>query len=293
MLCYVFAQAGLLGDLLFFVVGARRAAGSTLFPYTTLFRSEVSEAQSEDIDVAVAAARRAFDEGEWTKMEAAERSHLIYKFADLLEENREELAQLESLDNGKPYAIALADDVDGTVQHFRYYAGWATKITGQTVNVSPDYLNYIVHEPVGVVGQIIPWNFPLAMAAWKLGSALAVGCTVVIKPASETPLSLLYAARSFTEAGFPDGVVNVVPGAGRIAGGAIITHKDVDKIAFTGATAGGKGVMEKAADQIKGISLELGGKSPSIILEDANIEEAIEGSYTGTMYNHGQNCSEN
>lgn len=260
-------------------------------PATEDVITEVSEAQSEDIDVAVAAARRAFDEGEWTKMEAAERSHLIYKFADLLEENREELAQLESLDNGKPYAIALADDVDGTVQHFRYYAGWATKITGQTVNVSPDYLNYIVHEPVGVVGQIIPWNFPLAMAAWKLGSALAVGCTVVIKPASETPLSLLYAARLFKEAGFPDGVVNVVPGAGRIAGEAIITHKDVDKIAFTGSTAVGKGVMEKAADQIKGITLELGGKSPSIILEDANIEEAIEGSFTGTMYNHGQNCS--
>lgn len=260
-------------------------------PATEEVIGQVSEAQSEDIDCAVAAARKAFDEGEWTKMEAADRSHLIYKFANLLEENREELAQLEALDNGKPYEIALADDVDGTVQHFRYYAGWATKITGQTVNVSPDYLNYIVHEPVGVVGQIIPWNFPLAMAAWKLGSALAVGCTVVIKPASETPLSLLYAAKLFKDAGFPDGVVNVVPGAGRIAGEAIITHKDVNKVAFTGSTAVGKGVMEKAADQIKGITLELGGKSPSIILEDANIEEAIEGSFNGTMYNHGQNCS--
>lgn len=260
-------------------------------PATEEVIGKVSEAQSEDIDCAVAAARKAFDEGEWTRVEAAERSHLIYKFADLLEENREELAQLEALDNGKPYGVALADDVDGTVQHFRYYAGWATKITGQTVNVSPDYLNYIVHEPVGVVGQIIPWNFPLAMAAWKLGSALAVGCTVVIKPASETPLSLLYAAKLFKDAGFPDGVVNVVPGAGRIAGEAIITHKDVNKVAFTGSTAVGKGVMEKAADQIKGITLELGGKSPSIILEDANIEEAIEGSFNGTMYNHGQNCS--
>ena len=262
-----------------------------LNPATEEVIAKVSEAQAEDVDIAVAAARKAFDEGEWTKMDAATRSHLIYKFADLLEENREELAQLEALDNGKPYETALADDVDGTVQHFRYYAGWATKITGQTVQVSPDYLNYIVHEPVGVVGQIIPWNFPLAMAAWKLGSALAVGCTVVIKPASETPLSLLYAAKLFKEAGFPDGVVNVVPGAGRVAGDAIITHKDVDKVAFTGSTAVGKEVMKKAAEQLKGVTLELGGKSPAIVLEDANVEEAIEGTFAGTMYNHGQNCS--
>ena len=262
-----------------------------LDPATEEVIAKVSEAQAEDVDIAVAAARKAFDEGEWTKMDAATRSHLIYKFADLLEENREELAQLEALDNGKPYETALADDVDGTVQHFRYYAGWATKITGQTVQVSPDYLNYIVHEPVGVVGQVIPWNFPLAMAAWKLGSALAVGCTVVIKPASETPLSLLYAAKLFKEAGFPDGVVNVVPGAGRVAGEAIITHKDVDKVAFTGSTAVGKEVMKKAAEQLKGVTLELGGKSPAIVLEDANVEEAIEGTFAGTMYNHGQNCS--
>jgi aldehyde dehydrogenase (NAD+) len=253
--------------------------------------AEVSAAEEEDIHAAVAAARKAFDEGEWTKMDAAERSHLIYKFADLLEENREELAQLESLDNGKPYHVALADDVDGTIQHFRYYAGWATKIFGKTTQISKDYVTYTVHEPVGVVGQIIPWNFPLAMAAWKLGSALAVGCTVVIKPATETPLSLLYVGKLFKEAGFPDGVVNIVPGKGRIAGEAIITHKDVDKVAFTGSTAVGREVMKKAADQIKGVTLELGGKSPAIILEDANLEEAIEGAFNGTMYNHGQNCS--
>src|SRR5690625_187251 len=262
-----------------------------LNPATEEVIAKVSEAQEEDIDIAVAAAKKAFNEGDWTKLEAAERSHLIYKFADLLEENREELAQLESLDNGKPYEVALEDDIDGTVQHFRYYAGWATKITGKTVNVSPDYLNYIVHEPVGVVGQVIPWNFPLAMAGWKLGSALAVGCTVVIKPASETPLSLLYAAKLFKEAGFPDGVVNVVPGSGQVAGEAVVTHKDVAKVAFTGSTAVGNEVMKKAADDIKSVTLELGGKSPSIILEDANIEEAIEGSFDGTMYNHGQNCS--
>lgn len=264
---------------------------TVLDPATEEVIATVSEAQPEDIDAAVEAARKAFDEGEWTRMDAAERSRLIYKFADLLEENREELAQLESLDNGKPYETALADDVDGTVQHFRYYAGWATKITGQTVQVSPDYLNYIVHEPVGVVGQVIPWNFPLAMAAWKLGSALAVGCTVVIKPASETPLSLLYAAKLFKDAGFPDGVVNVLPGAGSVAGDALIKHPNVDKVAFTGSTAVGKQVMKTAADQLKSTTLELGGKSPAIVLEDADVEEAIEGVFAGTMYNHGQNCS--
>src|SRR5699024_2234873 len=207
-----------------------------------------------------------------------------YKFADLLEENREELAQLEALDNGKPYKTALLDDVDGTVEHFRYYAGWATKIIGKTVNVSPDYLNYIVHEPIGAVGQIIPWNYPLAMAGWKLGSALAVGCTVVIKPAENTPLSLLYAAKLFKEAGFPDGVVNIVPGFGNVAGESIITHPDIAKVAFTGSTAVGKNVMKQAADDVKGVTLELGGKSPSIILDDANLEEAIDGSFDGTMY---------
>src|SRR5699024_8686111 len=262
-----------------------------LDPATENVVAKVSEAQEKDIDTAVQAAREAFDNGDWTKMPAAERSRLIYKFADVLEENRKELAQLEAIDKGKPYKIALEDDVDGTVEHFRYYAGWATKITGKTVQVSPEYLNYIVHEPVGVVGQIIPWNFPLAMAGWKLGSALAVGCTVVIKPASETPLSLLYAAKLFKEAGFPDGVVNVVPGAGSVAGNALITHPDVNKVAFTGSTATGKNIMKKAAEDIKGITLELGGKSPAIVLEDADIEEAIQGTFDGTMYNHGQNCS--
>lgn len=260
-------------------------------PATEEVIAQVSEAQTEDIDQAVLAARKAFDEGEWPKMEAATRSCLLYKFADLLEENREELAQLESLDNGKPYKVALTDDVDGSIQHFRYYSGFATKIQGKTTQVSPEYVNYTVHEPVGVVGQIIPWNFPLLMAAWKLGSALAVGCTVVIKPASETPLSLLYIAKLFKEAGFPDGVVNITPGSGRVAGEAIITHKKVDRLSFTGSTAVGKEVMKKAADQIKGVTLELGGKSPAIILEDANLEEAIEGAFNGTMYNHGQNCS--
>src|SRR5699024_10399683 len=195
--------------------GYVQAHGGKMFdvlnPATEEVIAQVSEADESDIDNAVQAARKAFDAGEWTKMEPAERSRLIYKFADLLEEHREELAQLEALDNGKAYQQALEDDVDGTVQHFRYYAGWATKISGKTPNVSPDYVTYTVHEPVGVVGQIIPWNYPLAMAGWKLGAALAAGCTIVLKPASETPLSMLYAAKLFKEAGFPDGVVNIVP----------------------------------------------------------------------------------
>lgn len=260
-------------------------------PATEEVLAQVSEAEAEDVDKAVKAARRAFEDGDWPKLSTAERSHLIYKLADLIEQNREELAQLEALDNGKPYAVALEDDIDGTIEHFRYYAGWATKVLGQTVPISPDYLNYTIHEPVGVVGQIIPWNFPLSMASWKLGAALATGCTVVLKPAEQTPLSLLYAARLFTEAGFPDGVVNFVPGFGGTAGAAIVDHHDVDKLAFTGSTVVGKSIMRKAADTVKDITLELGGKSPNIILEDADIEKAIEGAFDGIMYNHGQNCS--
>ncbi|WP_156857737.1 aldehyde dehydrogenase family protein [Oceanobacillus sp. AG] len=262
-----------------------------LDPSTEEVIATVSEAQAEDVDKAVQAARKAFDEGEWTDLEAAERSRMIYKFADLLEEHREELAQLEALDNGKPYHIAITDDIDGTIEQFRYYAGWATKLLGKTTSVSPNYVTYTVHEPIGVVGQIIPWNFPLLMAAWKLGSALAVGCTVVIKPAQETPLSLLYVGQLFKEAGFPDGTVNIIPGDGPVAGNALTTHEGIDKIAFTGSTATGIEVMHRAADQVKDITLELGGKSPSIILEDADLDEAIEGAFNGTMYNHGQNCS--
>ncbi|HLR75393.1 MAG TPA: aldehyde dehydrogenase family protein, partial [Virgibacillus sp.] len=249
----------------------------TLNPATEEVLATVSEAKEEDIDRAVDAARKAFDDGPWSQLTTAERSHLIYKFANLVEEHREELAQLETLDNGKPYKQALEDDIDGTVDHFRYYAGWATKTFGQTIPISKDYLNYTVHEPVGAVGQIIPWNFPFAMASWKLGAALATGCTIVIKPAEQTPLSLLYAAKLFKEAGFPDGVVNVVPGFGPVAGEAIVTHEGLDKIAFTGSTVVGKGIMKKAADQVKNITLELGGKSPNIIFEDANVEDAIEG----------------
>lgn len=286
----------LAGKLELFINGEFTASVSgetfeVINPATEEVLAQVSAAQAEDIDRAVEAAKEAFEDGEWSKLTAQERSHLIYKFADLIEENREELAQLESLDNGKPYAIALTDDIDGTVDHFRYYAGWATKVLGQTVPISPDYLNYTEHEAVGVVGQIIPWNFPLAMASWKLGAALATGCTSVIKPAEQTPLSLLYAAKLLKEAGIPDGVVNIVPGYGEVAGEAIVNHPGIDKLAFTGSTSVGKSIMRKAAEQIKDVTLELGGKSPNLILEDADIDRAIEAAYDGIMYNHGQNCS--
>ncbi|MBC6971339.1 aldehyde dehydrogenase family protein [Bacillus sp. Xin] len=260
-------------------------------PATEEVLAVVSEAGEEDVNLAVKAARKAFEEGAWSKISAAERAHLIYKLADLIDENKEELAQLEALDNGKPYKQALEDDIAGTVDHFRYYAGWATKILGQTIPISPEYLNYTRHEPIGVVGQIIPWNFPLLMAAWKLGAALATGCTIVLKPSEQTPLSLLYTAQLFKEAGFPDGVVNFVPGFGEGAGEAMVNHPDIDKVAFTGSTVIGKGIMRKAAETAKHVTLELGGKSPNIILEDADLSKAIPGAFNGIMYNHGQNCS--
>lgn len=263
----------------------------TYNPATEEVLAVVSEAQEEDVTIAVQAARRAFEEGPWPKLSAAERAHLMYKLADLIDEHKEELAQLEALDNGKPYQVAVEDDIPATVEHYRYYAGWATKILGQTTPISKDYLNYTRHEPIGVVGQIIPWNYPLVMSAWKMGAALATGCTIVLKPAEQTPLSLLYTAQLFKEAGFPDGVVNFVPGFGQTAGAAIVNHPDIDKVAFTGSTDTGKYIMRQAAETIKHVTLELGGKSPNIILEDADLSEAIPGAFNGIMYNHGQNCS--
>jgi aldehyde dehydrogenase (NAD+) len=251
----------------------------------------VSEAESEDIDLAVKAARKAFDEGTWTKISAAERSRLIYKLADLIEDNAEELAQLESLDNGKPYRETSAVDIPLAVEHFRYFAGWSTKIVGQTIPVQGDFFNYTRHEPVGVVGQIIPWNFPLLMAAWKLGAALATGCTIVLKPAEQTPLSALYLAELSQEAGFPEGVLNVVPGFGETAGAPLVDHPQVDKVAFTGSTEVGKSIMRNASNSLKRVTLELGGKSPNIILPDADMSQAIPGALAGIMFNQGQVCS--
>lgn len=263
----------------------------TINPATEEVLAIVNEAQAEDVDHAVQAARKAFDEGPWSNLSAAERADLIYNLADHIDENKEELAQLETLDNGKPYKVALEDDILGTVEYFRYYAGWVTKVFGQTIPYSPDYLNYTRHEPIGVVGSIVPWNFPLMMVAWKLGAALATGCTVVLKPAEQTPLSAMYLSQLIQEAGFPAGVVNIVPGFGENAGAAIVNHQDVDKVAFTGSTEVGKSIMRKSADTVKHITLELGGKSPNIIMEDADLNQAIPGALEGIMYNHGQNCS--
>ncbi len=260
-------------------------------PATGEVLANVSEAEAEDVNRAVEAARAAFDYGPWSKMTSAERSRLIYKLADLMEENLEELAQIETLDNGKPINETRNGDIPMAIEHFRYFAGWSTKIVGQTIPVSGNYFNYTRHEPVGVVGQIIPWNFPLLMAAWKLGAALATGCTVVLKPAEQTPLSALYLAKLTEEAGFPEGVINIIPGFGPTAGEPLVNHEKVNKVAFTGSTEIGKQIMRQASDTVKRVTLELGGKSPNIILPDADMSKAIPGALTGIMFNQGQVCS--
>ncbi|WP_062310196.1 aldehyde dehydrogenase family protein [Alicyclobacillus sendaiensis] len=259
-------------------------------PATEEVLAEVAEAEAPDIDRAVKAARRAFESGPWSRMSAAERSRLLYRLADLMEEHKLQLAQLETLDNGKPIRESLNADLPLSIEHIRYYAGWPTKVVGQTIPVAGKYFNYTRHEPVGVVGQIIPWNFPLLMACWKIGAALAMGCTVVLKPAEQTPLSALYLAKLIQEAGFPPGVVNVVPGFGETAGQALVEHPDVNKIAFTGSTEVGKLIMRNAAATLKRVTLELGGKSPNIILPDADMTRAIPGAFMGIMFNQGQVC---
>ncbi|WP_132745798.1 aldehyde dehydrogenase family protein [Scopulibacillus darangshiensis] len=251
----------------------------------------VSEAIDEDVNKAVNAARKAFDDGPWPKMDAAERGRLLYKLADLIEEHKEELAQLDTLDNGKPITEMRMADIPLTIDMFRYYAGWTTKMTGQTIPVSGHFFNYTRHEPVGVVGQIIPWNFPINMVSWKAAPALAAGCTVVLKPAEQTPLSALYFAKLVEEAGFPKGVVNIITGFGKTAGDALVKHPEVNKIAFTGSTAVGKQIMKEAANTMKRVSLELGGKSPNIILPDADLSNAAPGVFSGIMANQGEICS--
>ncbi|MCC2383464.1 aldehyde dehydrogenase DhaS [Bacillus sp. FSL L8-0199] len=274
-----------------FIESASGKTFKTPNPATGETLAVVSEAGLEDIHKAVVAARMAFDEGPWSRMSTAERSRLMYKLADLMEEHKEELAQLETLDNGKPIRETMAADIPLAIEHMRYYAGWATKIVGQTIPVSGDYFNYTRHEAVGVVGQIIPWNFPLLMAMWKMGAALATGCTIVLKPAEQTPLSALYLAELIEEAGFPKGVINIVPGFGESAGQALVNHPLVDKIAFTGSTPVGKQIMRQASESLKRVTLELGGKSPNIILPDADLSRAIPGALSGVMFNQGQVCS--
>ena len=264
---------------------------ATVNPATGEEICQIAEADAADVDKAVHAARRAFEHGPWRKIPASERGRLIHRLADLIEKNADELAALESLDNGKPVSIAKAVDVAATVGCFRYFAGWSDKVHGKTIPVDGDFFCYTRHEPVGVVGQIIPWNFPMLMLAWKLAPALATGNTVVMKPAEQTPLSALRIGELIVEAGFPEGVVNLLPGFGPTAGGAIARHMDVDKVAFTGSTEVGQLIMEAAAkSNLKRITLELGGKSPNIVFADTDLDEAVEGAHFGLFFNHGQCC---
>src|SRR6266849_3603327 len=265
----------------------------TYNPATGEVLAHVAEGDREDIDRAVAAARAAFDNGLWPKITPSERGRLIWKLADLVEKHAEEFAQLESLDNGKPVAIARIADVPAAIDNLRYMAGWATKIEGSTISISAQgarFLAYTLREPVGVVGQIIPWNFPLYMAALKLGPALASGCTVVLKPAEQTPLTALMLGELVQEAGFPDGVVNIVTGYGETAGAALAAHPKVDKVAFPGSTEVGKLIVHAATGNLKKVSLELGGKSPNVVFKDADLDVAIAGSASAISFNHGQCC---
>jgi aldehyde dehydrogenase (NAD+) len=262
----------------------------TFNPATEEVIAEVAEGDAEDVDRAVKAARKAFDSGPWRKTDARDRGRLLNRLADLMEENLDELAALETLDNGKPISDSRAADLPLAIDCLRYYAGWADKIHGQTIPVRGDYFCYTRKEPVGVAGQIIPWNFPILMVSWKWGPALAAGCTVVMKPAEQTPLSCLRMAELAQEAGFPDGVINVVPGYGPTAGAAIVRHPGVDKVAFTGSTEVGKIIMRDAAETLKRVTLELGGKSPNIVFADADLDAAVAGAEVALFLNQGQCC---
>jgi aldehyde dehydrogenase (NAD+) len=262
----------------------------TLDPANEEVIAEVAEGDAADVDLAVKAARAQFDGGEWSKMDARDRGKVINKLGDLIEDEAGELAALESLDNGKPIRDSRAADLPLTIDCLRYYAGYADKIHGQTIPVRGNYFTYTRKEPVGVVGQIIPWNFPMLMVAWKWGPALAAGCTIVMKPAEQTPLTCLRMARLAQKAGIPDGVINVVPGYGPTAGGAIVKHPGIDKIAFTGSGETAQIIMRDAAPTLKRITFELGGKSPNIVFSDADIDAAIAGAHFGLYFNQGQCC---
>jgi phenylacetaldehyde dehydrogenase len=265
-------------------------------PATGATIARAAEGDKADIDAAVRAARRAFESGPWPAMTPSERARVIWRIGDLISKYTDELAELESLDNGKPIAVARVADVPLAADIFQYMAGWCTKIEGKTIPLSVPYTpgvqyhSYTRPEPIGVVGQIIPWNFPLLMAAWKLAPALATGCTVVLKVAEETPLTALRLGEILQEAGLPPGVVNIVTGFGETAGAALAAHPGVDKVAFTGSTEVGRLIVQAAARDLKHVSLELGGKSPNIILEDADLEVAIPGAASAIFFNHGQCC---
>ncbi|ORY59638.1 aldehyde dehydrogenase [Pseudomassariella vexata] len=254
---------------------------------------EVEAASVDDVDKAVKAARTALNHESWRDLSGTDKGALMNKLADLVEANKEILATIETWDNGKPYSVALHGDVAEVVGTLRYYAGWADKIFGQTIPSTPLKFAYTLKQPIGVCAQIIPWNYPLAMAAWKLGPALAGGNTVVMKPAEQTPLSILYLATLIKEAGFPPGVINILNGYGREAGHALASHLDIDKVAFTGSTATGKMIMKTASVNMKNITLETGGKSPLLVFADADLEQAAKWAHGGIMGNSGQICTAN
>jgi betaine-aldehyde dehydrogenase len=258
-------------------------------PATGATLAEVAEGDKADIDKAVAAARRAL-EGKWSKVSARDRGRMLYKLSQLIEAHTPELAALETADNGKPIKESTYIDLPGVVENFEYFAGWATKIEGETIPVPGQMFNYTLREPVGVCAQIIPWNFPLLMAAWKLAPALAAGNTIVLKPAEQTPVGAMELGKLIQEAGFPDGVVNIVPGYGETAGASLASHPDIDKVAFTGSTEVGKLIAKAAADNLTKVSLELGGKAPNIIFADADMEQAVNGAMMGIFFNQGQVC---
>ncbi len=263
---------------------------SVINPATEQILTEVAEGDAADIDRAVQAARNAFEQGPWKTMSARERGRILNRVAMLLDKHKEDFAELETLNNGKPISETRNADLPLSIETFEYYAGLADKIHGDTIPVNGNFFNYTLREPAGVVGQIIPWNFPLLMAAWKLGPALATGCTVVLKPAEQTPLTALKLGELLMEAGLPPGVVNIVPGFGPTAGAALATHPEVDKVAFTGSTEVGKTVMKLAGDHLKRVSLELGGKAPNIVFADSDIDAAVNGAMRGIFFNQGEVC---
>ena len=266
----------------------------TLNPATGEVLARVAKGNAADIDLAVSAARRSFEQPTWRRMNGYERGNLLLRLADLIERDAEELAVLECLDNGKPARLTRLVEVEGAIKTFRYFAGWTTKFGGETLPVSPrggaEILNYTTREPVGVAGLIVPWNYPLSMAAWKVAPALAAGCAVVLKPAEQTPLTALRLGELALEAGFPPGVLNVVTGFGD-AGAALVAHPGVDKIAFTGSTEVGKEIVRACAGNLKKVSLELGGKSPHIVFPDADLDAAATAVANGIFFNQGQTCT--
>lgn len=273
-----------------FVTAKSEKTFDTINPATGEVIVKVCEADKEDINLAVKAARNAF-EGPWRKVTPYQRQQFLLKLADLIEKNAEEFAQLETLDNGKPINESRAVDVPASVEHFRYYAGWATKVHGETLPVScGNFHTYTLREPIGVVGQIIPWNFPLLMAAWKIAAAIACGNCIVLKPAEQTPLTALRLGELIMEAGFPKGVINICPGFGPTAGAALSSHMDVDKVAFTGEYTTGREIIKASAGNLKRVSLELGGKSPNIVFTDGDMEGALKGCMGSVFFNQGQVC---